>query len=407
MGIELVEPSDGTVGDAGSRSGPDLVAVRTRPMPRVVAGLGLVALLVVAVWLSRPQPAAESGDGSPASTAPTPTTSSTPLAGADGGSAAGPSVVDFEASAMPEPPRVFVAAGDEELALWSVDLATGQAESIPVPWLGAAAARPAVLDLRFFGTDRGVAVDADGRYHLLSFDGMIARRERLVDLGTRTTYGVTGLTQEGGHAWVGIPTGLIRWRLTDDEVDVRWIDAFGDRTSLPEVRLVAEQGLVVEGSGRNFLVDDDGSVRALDLSGEVITGAADWVVSRACDEAMQCGQLTLADLVTGESVTLDRQYRFRPRCGLATPGVTPGVAHLVAEYLGRLVLLTVGTEAPIVERELHPAGIGCVDAVALDADRIVLAHRQAITLITPDDVELIHLDGLGPIVAVGAAPEGG
>jgi hypothetical protein len=409
MSTELFDP------DPGSGEQPKQTRVR-QGSPRQGLLIGLVAALIIvgAVLIaSSDEPAADDPEPSTTTSAPSETSSAPPASTAPTGETrpAGPTTMDFEGVADPPGLEITLAVSgsgsgpDPGIQFWSLDLAAGMAELIP---LGPEAAQLSIADVRFFGSDRAVAVLEDGNFATLDVGQDSIALDRVVDIGTRVSFGVDAFTPDGRFAWVGIPTGLIRWRLEDDQVDERWIDNFGDRTALPSVKGIVDSGLVVEGSGRTFLISA-GEALGLELNGEVVSSGADWLVLRSCDDTLRCGQLTFQELGTAASLTLEPLYRFRLACGLVTAAADGTTLRVLAQKLGSLMLLSIADDGTFTESALHPAGIGCVDAADSDEGVLVVAHDRGLSLVGTGGeqeaaVTLIRLERLRPIVAVGVSP---
>lgn len=353
------------------------------------------------------------GDDAEPEAAPTPTTPSVAPGPTSLPAVPGPAE-DDDVSAGPNPTQVatgqvagtealqmVMATRQEQVRFWSVDLAGGTAQEIET-LLGFDPT--AVVDAAFHGTTRATALLASGDYMALSLDAEAGTVTAIhqTDLGTRITFGLDTVDPLGATTWVGIPTGLIRWSLTDDVVDVRWIDNFGDRTTLPIPRAVIDDGLVVEAGGRSFVVID-GDAEPLDVAGEVVAGVADWIVTRRCDDDLRCGVLQFTNLGTGGELELDSTYRFRTTCGLVAPAADGVSLHVALQELGSLVLLTIAPDGSFTETELHPVGLGCVDAVDSGDGTVIVAHDRGLTVVAGGEAQTIQFENLRPIVAASAS----
>jgi hypothetical protein len=367
-----------------------------RPFRLLLAGLGLLGIVVGALWLLAP----DSGDE------PAPPTTSPPVpdvASPAESEAVEPRDEPASATLQLEPSElgggmITVAVRRGELGFWAVDLDTGEARELDID---DAIDTAAIDSLRFFGSDAAVALLFDGNYLDLVLDGSRVELIRDIDLASRASLGLEALTADGRAVWVGIQTGLIRWSLADDTVDARWIDTFGDRTRLPTAKGVIDGWLVVEASARTFLIDPGGA-QPLEVEGEVIATAGKWLVVRSCDASLRCGLLTFRRLGTNTEVQLPADYRFRQICGLARSDPDGDQLLVVLQRLGSLVLLQIDPTGAIVETDLLPTGVACVDA-HLDADgTVVVTTERGFVIVNEDKTQFVQAEELRPIVASGS-----
>jgi hypothetical protein len=270
-------------------------------------------------------------------------------------------------------------------------------------------------DIRFFGSDTAVAQLADGSYLTIGIGVDGVQIVSLVDVtasASVTPLGLDSLSADGRIAWVESPYGFFRWDLVDDRIVDRWLDRDGDLERLPRPQLAVASGLVVAAGGDTYLIEDS-TVRHLDIDGEVVAGADDWVLTRRCDETLDCGDLELVDLRTSDTVVL-RDERFRQRCGLMAP-VPAGSADGADGDLGVvLVLQRFGSSAVVVADRsgvssvtpLHPLPVGCIDATVLDDGRVVVFSDTTIAHVDGDDVEVVTTFPLGRTLAGTATATG-
>ncbi|MFN3218788.1 MAG: hypothetical protein ACE367_20015 [Acidimicrobiales bacterium] len=268
------------------------------------------------------------------------------------------------------------------------------------------------VDIRFFGSDTAVAQLADGSYLTLAITADRVEIVSLVDVTTTasvTPLGLEAVSPDGRMAWVESPYGFFRWDLVDDRIVDRWLDRDGDLERLPRPQLAVASGLVVDAGGDRYLITGS-SARRLDVDGEVVAGAHDWVLTRSCDDTLDCGDLELVDLRSSETVELPDE-RFRQRCGLMVPVPTRSAAGTDGDEAVAVVLQRFGSSVVVVADRsgvssltaLHPLPVGCLDATVLEDGRVVVFSDTTIAYVDGDDVEIVTTFPLGRTLAGTAA----
>lgn len=267
-------------------------------------------------------------------------------------------------------------------------------------------------DIRFFGLDTAVAQLADGSYLTLTLAADRVEIVSLVDVTTSasvTPLGLEAMSPDGRTAWVESPYGFFRWDLVDDRIVDRWLDRDGDLERLPRPRVAVASGLVVDAGGDRYLIEGS-SARRLDVDGDVVAAAHDWVLTRSCDDTLDCGDLELVDLRSTATVVLSEE-RFRQRCGLMVPvpegadtdaDGNRGVAVILQRFGSSAVLFADRSGVSSVT-PLHPLPVGCLDATVLDDGRVVVFSDTTIAYVDGDDVEVVTTFPLGRILAGVAA----
>lgn len=266
-------------------------------------------------------------------------------------------------------------------------------------------------DIRFFGSDTAVAQLADGSYLTIGIGAERVEIVSLVDVtasASVTPLGLEALSADGRFAWVASPYGFFRWDLVDDRIVDRWLDRDGDLERLPVAQLAVASGLVATAGGDTYLIEGR-TARRLDVDGEVVAGADDWILTRSCDDTLDCGDLELVDLRTSDTVVL-RDERFRQRCGLMAPvpagsSVGPGGdvgVVVVLQRFGSSAVVVADRDGVSSVTPLHPLPVGCVDAAVLDDGRVVVFSDATIAYVDGDDVDVVTTFPLGRTLAATA-----
>ncbi len=409
----MVDPEEPHVVDL--RAGPDDAGDETAEYLRARRPGLAVALAIAVVFAAVGVVVLAGGDDQPDATEETPGPSAISVAppGADESAAAvddrpsggATGLVTATIAPVRTPVMMMVATrpiDDGPLDFVAVDSTTGIATFLDNRSL---LGLEAIDDVRFFGPDRAVAQLVDGTYLTLRLTEDRVDVDALMDVAATaaaTPLGLDALSPDGRFAWVASPYGFFRWDLAEDRIVDRWLDRDGDLERLPEARLALEAGLVVEAGGETYLIESS-TARQLAVDGAVVAGADDWVLTRRCDESLDCGDLELVHVTSSATIEL-RDERFRQRCGLmaAVPdsgGSADDAVVVVLQRFGSSAVVLAGTDGIESVTPLHPLPVGCVDATVVDGGQVVVFSDTTIAFVSDGIVEIATTFPLGRTIA--------